>query len=344
MKKILSLFCVLGLSIISASNVISCESSKKNQNNNSSMTLNELKADFKNNNLTINHWDNFWGNLNDSLNNKTYYQLLLDQLFTQNKIDYKYEKDVVIEQKDQRGYVKAHDLNKIKKSVESNTNLRIHIMLDGDDANISSLDVNWKLTSDQQPIYPLFEDLIVNKEDQLNIYDTNILGYPDNKVQIKNYNEQLKDAFNKQYNNKHTGSNPYQYTNFKTSLANQTLNTNNASNKLGLVISKGQSHFTVNNFVINFYSISSTFNWLNNIYKNNIRSQYFFDTWASSTDYYDFLIELSQDPFYNCPQIMKYYCDLKCTGELPLNPKEPAKTITIGYKNEIWARVRAVFG
>ena len=338
MKKILSLFCVLGLSIISASNVMSCGSSKKNQNNNSSMTLNKLKADFKNNDLTINNWDNFWGDLNNSLNNKTYYQLLLDQLFTQNKIDYKYEKDVVIQQKVEDNYVKAYVLNQMKdKTIESNTNLRIHIMLNGDDANISSLDVNWKLTSDQQPIYPLL-NLLQNNNNQLNIYDDFIGGYLNNRVLIKNYKEQLKAIFNKQY------PGYYQYTNFKTSLANQTLNTNNASNKLGLVISKGQAHFTDNNFVINFYSISSTFNWLNNIYKNNIRSQYFFDTWASSTDYYDFLIELSQDPFYNCPQIMKYYYDLKCTGELPLNPKDPAKTITIWYKNEIWAKVRAVFG
>ena len=342
MKKILSLFCVLGLSIISASNVISCESSKKNQNNNSSMTLNELKSDFKNNNLTINNWDNFWGNLNDSLNNKTYYQLLLDQLFEQNNIKPKYEKDVFLQQKNKQGnYVKASTLNQMTEkgnALESDTNLRIHIMLDGDYANISSLVVNWKLTSYQQPIYPLFKDLIVNKEDQLNIYDNFIGGYLNNKIAIKNYNEQLKDAFNKQY-----GSNNYQYTNFTTSLANQTLNTNNESNKLGLVISNGQSHFTVNNFVINFYSISSTFNGLNHIYNQQV----LFDKWVYSTDYSDFLIELSQDPSYNCPQIWKYYekyyDDLKCKGELPLNPKEPAKTITIWYKNEIWAKVRVEY-
>ena len=337
MKKILSLFCVLGLSIISASNVISCESSKKNQNNNSSMTLNELKSDFKNNNLTINNWDNFWGNLNDSFNNKTYYQLLLDQLFEQNNIKPKYEKDVFLQQKNKQGnYVKASTLNQMTEkgnALESDTNLRIHIMLDGDYANISFLDVNWKLTSDQQPIYPLFKDLIVNKEDQLNIYDTNILGYPDNKVQIKNYNEQLKVAFNQQY------PNYYQYTNFTTSLANQTLNTNNASNKLGLGISNGQSHFTDNNFVINFYSISSTFNGLNDIYNNDPKNCVL-GSWATQTYFNAFLRALARDHTYNCPQIMKYQNDLIIKDPLPLSG-EPAKTITIKYKNEIMARVRA---
>ncbi len=341
MKKILSLFCVLGLSIISASNVMSCGSSKKNQNNNSSMTLNKLKADFKNNNLTINHWDNFWGNLNDSLNNKTYYQLLLDQLFKQNKIDDKYEKDVVIQQKVEDNYVKAYVLNQMKdKTIESNTNLRIHIMLNGDDANISSLDVNWKLTSDQQPIYPLFN--LLQKHNQLNIYDTSIKGYPNNKITIRNYEEQLQVAFNKQY----PGPNNYQYTNFKTNLANQNLNTNDEANKLGLVISNRQSHYTDNNFVINFYCIINIFNSLNDIYYNKPK-YHVLGAWGNRTDYDSFLNWLGLDPDYQFTQIMNYQNDLTYQGYLPATPKKgelpEVNTITISYKKEITAKVRTMF-
>ena len=89
--------------------------------------------------------------------------------------------------------------------------------------------------------------------------------------------------------------------------------------------------------------ITKIFDHLNDIY-NNDPKQVLFDTWASSTDYNSFLIDLSQDPSYNCPNIINYQKYLTFTGQLPFSPTDPAKTIKILYKKEIIARVRAVFG
>ena len=337
-KNILGLFSAFSLLVMGGASVTACTSSIKDY---SLMNLENLKAEFKNNSFTIsNSWNNFWGNLNDLSNHKSYYQLLLDQLFDQNNIDKKYEDDVVIQQKNKQGnYVKASALNQMTKNgnvLESNTNLRIHIIWNGDCTDISSFVVNWKLTHDQQPIYPLFNHL--QKHNQLNIYDTLIKGYPNNKIAIKNYNQQLKVAFNEQYQ----GSNNYQYTNFKTNLASKTLNTNDESNKLGLVISNGQSLYNDNNFVINFYNIRNTFNSLNDIYQNDPKN-FLLDSFG---DYPSFLRDLGQASYYGCPQIINYYyqntSDFTFKGALP-RFGDPIKTITILYKKEIMAKVRAMY-
>ena len=88
--------------------------------------------------------------------------------------------------------------------------------------------------------------------------------------------------------------------------------------------------------------ITKIFDHLSDIY-NNDPEQVLFDKWVYSTDYSDFLIELSQDPSYNCPNIINYQKYLTFTGQLPLQPQDPAKTITIWYKNEIWAKVRTEY-
>ncbi len=225
------------------------------------------------------------------------------------------------------------------KTIESNTNLRIHIMWGGDYTDISSFVINWKLTNDQQPLYPLF--YFLQQKNHLNIYDNFIGGYLNNKIIIKNYNKQLKAAFNKRY----PGSNNYQYTNFTTSLANQTLNTNDESNKLGLVISNGQSHYIDNNFVINFYNIQQIFNRLNNIYIKGSEDSVW-GSWPTRTSYYYFLRILDEDDLYNCP-LIHYEKYLTFQGYLPGRPKKgefpEVNTITIWYKKEFMAKVRAMY-
>ena len=341
-KSILSLLSSFSLLIVSGTSVTACTSSIKDY---SLMNLDKLESEFKNNTFTIsNSWNNFWGNLNDLSNHKSYYQLLLDQLFDQNHIDKKYENYVVLQQKNKQGnYVKASTLNQMTEkgnALESDTNLRIHIMWNGDYADISSFEINWTLTNDQLTIYPLFN--LLQKHNQLNIYDTSIKGYPNNKITIRNYEEQLQVAFNKQY----PGPNNYQYTNFKTNLANQNLNTNDEANKLGLVISNRQSHYTDNNFVINFYCIINIFNSLNDIYYNKPK-YHVLGAWGNRTDYDSFLNWLGLDPDYQFTQIMNYQNDLTYQGYLPATPKKgelpEVNTITISYKKEITAKVRTMF-
>ncbi len=265
MKKILTLLSALSITMNIGISVVACVGSNNSNNDDNNMTVNKLKAEFKNNNLTIsNDWNDFWGNLNNTLQNQTYYQLLMNQLFDQNKIQHKYEQDVQLQQQTPDGYVKAKNLSKISSTThKSETNLQIQIHVNYHYTYIK-FQINWNLTPDQIKIYPLINKL--QKQNELSIYDPNISGYPKNQVQIKNYNQELKQAFNKQYNK---GDNNYQYTNFTDSpLKNNYLHTDGTANHLNLVITYQKALYNVPVFIIYFYNIKQAFDVITKSYNS----------------------------------------------------------------------------
>ena len=86
--------------------------------------------------------------------------------------------------------------------------------------------------------------------------------------------------------------------------------------------------------------ITKIFEHLNDIYNNDPKNCVL-GSWSTQTYYNAFLRALARDHTYNCSEIMNYQKDLTFQGQLP-GPGDPPKTITILYKREIWAKVRAM--
>ncbi len=323
-------------------NVVSCN------NTNSNLTAEQLKNKFQNPDLVINNaWGAFWGDLTQKLNNQTYYQLLIDQMFKQNNVNSKYENNITIWNKGTQ--TQATKLTAFASgSMHSNTNFDLHIVI-GQDYTDLPFNVNWTLNPDQQTIYPLVKQLTAKNQagkrvgDILNIYDGNSQGYPDNKVQIGAY-PGLKTDFQTKY-----GVNTYQYTNFTTDLKNVELKTDGSANKLDLKITNNSALFEDNNFTINFNNIAQIFSELNKYYGEK---HIFYHTWQTSNindpdnEFLKNLIDGYYNLIPNIGALSNFASDLTFTDnsgqqtgrELPIT-FGITKVIQIHYKNEIIARV-----
>ncbi len=339
MKKILSLLSTLTVVINTGTSVIACNSSKNN-NNGSNMSLNKLSSEFKNNNLTIsNDWNNFWGNLKDKFQNKTYYQLLMDQIFDQNKIQYKYEQDIQLLQKVPDGnYVKAKNLSKINlKNDKSETVLGIQVSWNGVQlSNLIPLHVKWSLTPDQSEIYTLINEL--QMKNQLNIYDNWGGFYINNQVQIKSYNQSLKNAFNKQYN---LGNNNYQYTNFTDSpLKNNYLHTDGTANYINLIITNKKASYKVPDFTIYFNSIGSLFNLITKSYDSGFVLWYDWEKPDASKIPSHEILQQLEEGVPGLDDLENYANQITFKGTLPTSDAPGIKTIQIIYNHEIFANIK----
>ena len=345
MKKILSLIGAISIAGAPLISVIGCSS------NNDNLTVDQLREQFKNPNLIINNsWGAFWGDLTQKLNNQTYYQLLIDQMFKQNNVNPKYEKDVAIWNKGTQ--TQATKLTSFASgSMQSKTNFDLHIAI-GLDYTDLPFNVSWTLNQDQKTIYPLVKQLTAKNQagkrvgDILNIYDGNYQGYPDNKVKIGAYSG-LKTDFQTKY-----GANTYQYTNFTTDLRDVELKTDGSANKLNLKITNNSALFEDNNFTINFNNIAQIFNQLNEFYSKNHVVYWGWNTtninnkdtqpqfWRALIGSYTSLIRNISALKNFRPEDFTYTDNngQKTGKELP-KPGEPNKVIQIHFKNAIIARV-----
>ncbi len=340
MKKILSLLGLFSLVIVNGANIVACGTSKPPNNQ---LTLPELKNKFQNNGLLISKdWNSFWGVLSDRLQGESYYQLLMDQLFLQNNINPKYEKDVELQVKNKAGfYVKANTqklTNLDVKTYSSDTDAQIQITLDGYYAYVPA-GIHWSLTPDQKTIYPLVSEL--QTKNQLTIYDDWDGAYLNHQVPIKMLNEQVKQNFDHEFK----GDNNYQYTNFTdSSLENHYIYADGNVNHINLVITNKKASYQVPDFEVYVYNIVEIFNLLNNIYINKPNISVY-GPWDNSKDYEDLVWNLSNDWQYQSPPITNYQNYFTYQGDLPIPTKKVpfpgVTTITIWYKKEISAKVRA---
>ncbi len=342
MKKILSLLTIITLTTGATTSVVSCKN-----NNPSTLTVDKLKSKFKNTHLTINSWNNFWGNLNNTLNKKTYYQLLKDQLFNQNHIDKKYEQYFNFY------YLKNPNLqatslkNINNKTFTSKTQFIGKISLNNEYANIN-INIDWTLTSYQQSIYPLINR--VKNQNHLAIYDTDITGKYDSKtnpkIAISSYSN-LKTLFNNQYKKDASDTTDYftQYTNFTTDLKDKTIFTNGNNSLFDLKINSldKKSVYEDKNFIINFYNIKNIFDYINDIYKNQT-NMVLSGGWITPNDLKGLLEALADDIDYNkAGNILNFSKDITLKGALP-GPNKGIKTVEILYKNTLSAKIRVMAG